>query len=231
MAVAVPLSSREIEQVGDLLGVDAEHRRVFHPVGPGHHAKHPFRRRHRADGQVGGHTLRGLLRLRHLHARPVAEELQRVACHRVERLDAALVQRGQCRGGMPVMAPLACRSIVGGHQTEQSHNRQRDERHDQLRGRRRRAVARGAGRRRPFPSAEGCPPLIAALHRLAVVRWASRSQAAVVAVGKPEKRAAKVGEHAPQGEHAGDVGDQPAGILDNLQTGHLATLAVGKIDL
>jgi hypothetical protein len=129
------------------------------------------------------------------------------------------------------MAPLARRSIVGGHQAEQSHDCQREQRHDQIRGRRCGAVPHAAGRRHPFPCPKGRPPLIAALRRLAVVRWASPGQATVVAVCKPQKRAAKVGEHTPQGEHAGDVGDQPAGILDDLQTGHLATLAVGKIDL
>ena len=174
MAEAMALATGQIEQVGDLLGVDAKHRRVLHPVGSSHHSEHPLRCRNRADGQVGGQvggrTLRGLPRFRHDHARPVAEELQRVSRHGVERLDAALVQHGQGRGGTPVMAPLARRSIVGGHQAEQSHDRQRDERHDQIRGRRRRSPDRNAVRRCPFPGTEGRPPLIAALRRLAVVR-------------------------------------------------------------
>ena len=129
------------------------------------------------------------------------------------------------------MAPFASRSIVCGHQAEQSDDRQREQRHDQIGGRHCRTADGNAGRRHPFPCPEGRPPLIAAHHWLAVILFASPGQTAVVAVGKPQKRAAEVGEHAPQGEHAGDVGDQPAGILDDLQTGHLATLAVGKIDL
>ena len=49
--------------------------------------------------------------------------------------------------------------------------------------------------------------------------------------GKPHERAAEVDEHAPEGENARDVGDQPAGILDHLQARHLADLPAPEIDL
>ena len=231
MAEAMPLTPRQVEQVGDLLGVDAKHRRVLHPVGPGHHAEHPFRRRHGADRQVGRGTLRCLRRFGHLHARAVAEQLERVAGHGVERLDAALVQHGQRCRGTPVMAPRACRPLIGGHQAEQAHDSQREQRKDQISCRCRRATFHAAGRRHPIAGPTDRPPLVAARLRLVVVLGLGPGPAAVVAIGKPEERAAEVGEHAPEGEHAGDVGDQPAGILHDLEAGHLAALTVGEIHL
>ena len=38
-------------------------------------------------------------------------------------------------------------------------------------------------------------------------------------------------EHAPEGKHAGDIGNQPASIFDNLQTSHLADFSATEINL
>ena len=197
MAESMTLPAGQIEQVGYFLGVDAEHRRVLHPVGSGHHAEHPLRRRHRAAGQVGGRTLRGLPRLRHDHARAVAKQLQRVAGHGVERLDAALVQHRDRPSGTPVVPPLGLRPLVCRQQAEQSHERQRDQRHDQIGDRGRGVVAVVARLRHPISGPAGGPPLVAARRGLTVVRFVPGGQAPVVAVGKPQERAAEVGEHAP----------------------------------
>ena len=248
------LSPREIEQVGDLLGVDPEHRSVLHPVGSSHHAQHPLRCRHRARRQIDGRSLRsllrGLARLRHDHACPVAEQLQRVAGHRVERLDPSFVQDRQRCGGTPVTSISPCRSVIGGHQTEESHEPEGQEWHDKIGCCRGGADACSAGRRQPISGPAVSPPLVAAGARAAArctrcegriaigsarIKIGSRCQASlqtpIVAVRKPQEGAAEVGEHAPEGEDTGDVGDQPTGIFNHLQAGHFAPCAVGELHL